>query len=133
MIGRNRSTITNLQGLRGVWTMPWACFVMFRKLMLIPFAVAALTLIIIDHSTFPLREVAAAGAITLGAQLIEMVVVVTLLAGPAYIVSLPSYVLFRLIVTYFSLETLLTVRLRDPEPQQAEHQRQEEPVFAASS
>jgi hypothetical protein len=29
MIGRNRSVIYGLQGLRGVWTMPWGCFVMF--------------------------------------------------------------------------------------------------------
>jgi hypothetical protein len=36
------------------------------------------------------------------------------MAGPARIISLPSYVLFRLIVTYFALETLLTVPLRKP-------------------
>jgi cellulose synthase/poly-beta-1,6-N-acetylglucosamine synthase-like glycosyltransferase len=114
MIGRNRSTISHLQGLRGVWTMPWACFVMFRKLMLIPFAVAAVGLILMDHSLFPIKEVTAAGAITLGAQLIEMAVVVTVLGGPSHIVNVPSYIVFRLIVTYFSLETLLTVQLREP-------------------
>lgn len=113
MIGRNRSAITHLQGLRGAWTMPWACFVTFRKLMLIPFAIAAVGLIVAGHSLFPLREVAAAGAITLGAQLIEMSVVVTLLGGPHRIIDLPSYIVFRLIVTYFALETLFTVRLRD--------------------
>jgi cellulose synthase/poly-beta-1,6-N-acetylglucosamine synthase-like glycosyltransferase len=114
MIGRNRSTMSHLQGLRGVWTLPWACFVMFRKLILIPFALAALGLVIVGHSFFPVREVAAAGAITLGVQLIVMAVVVTLLAGPSHIVSLPSYIVFRLIVTYFALETLLTVQLKEP-------------------
>src|SRR5262249_49397313 len=114
MIGRNRSAITHLQGLRGAWTLPWACFVAFRKLMLIPFAVAALGLIIAGHSLFPLREIAAAGAITLGAQLIEMAVVVTLLAGPHGIISLPSYIIFRLIVTYFALEPLFPLRLKEP-------------------
>jgi cellulose synthase/poly-beta-1,6-N-acetylglucosamine synthase-like glycosyltransferase len=114
MIGRNRSTIFHLQGLRGAWTLPWACFVTFRKLMLIPFAIAAAGLIVVGHSFFPLREIAAAGAVTLGAQLIVMAVVVALLAGPAWIISLPSYIVFRLIVTYFALETLFTIRLKEP-------------------
>ena len=114
MIGHNRSAISHVQGLRGLWTLPWACFVMFRKLMLIPFAVAALALIVVGHSLFPLREIAAAGAITLGAQIIGMAIVVTLLAGPANIISLPSYIVFRLIVTYFALETLFTIALKEP-------------------
>ena len=114
MIGHNRSTISHVQGLRGAWTLPWACFVAFRKLMLIPFAIAAAFLIVLGHSLFPLREIAAAGAITLGAQLIVMAVVVTLLAGPANVISLPSYIVFRLIVTYFALETLFTINLKEP-------------------
>lgn len=113
MIGRNRSTIYRLQGLRGIWTLPWACFVMFRKLMLIPFALAALVLMVLGHSLFPLREVAAAGAITLGVQLVVMFVVLALLAGPVTVVYLPGYIVFRLIVTYFALETLLGVRLKE--------------------
>ena len=115
MIGHNRSAIFHRhQGLRGTWTLPWACFVMFRKLMLIPFAVAALALILVGQSLFPLKEIAAAGAITLGAQLIGMAIVVTLLAGPRDIISLPSYIVFRLIVTYFALEVLFTVALKEP-------------------
>ena len=114
MIGRNRSAIYRLQGLRGVWTLPWGCFVMFRKLMLIPFAIAAAGLIIVGHSFVPLHEVAAAGAIFLGAQLVMMGVVVAVLGGPALLLSLPSYMVFRLVVTYFALETLLSIRLKDP-------------------
>ncbi len=55
---------------------------------------------------------AAAGAIALGAQLLVMAVV-TVLGGPQLIISLPSYIIFRLIVTYFALETLLTVPLKE--------------------
>jgi cellulose synthase/poly-beta-1,6-N-acetylglucosamine synthase-like glycosyltransferase len=113
-ISRNRDAIFQLDGLRGIWTMPWAVFVMFRKLILIPFAVAALGLILLDGSFFPLHEVAAAGAIALGAQLLVMAVVISILGGPARVISLPSYIVFRLIVTYFSLETLLTVPVKDP-------------------
>ena len=113
-IARNRDAIFHLDGLRGIWTMPWAVFVMFRKLILIPFAVAALGLILLDDSFFPLHEVAAAGAIALGAQLLVMAVVISILGGPARVISLPSYIVFRLIVTYFSLETLLTVPVKEP-------------------
>ena len=113
-ISRNRDAIFGLDGLRGIWIMPWACFIMFRKLMLIPFAVAVLGLILFEDSLFPLHEIAAAGAIALGAQLLVMAVVVSILGGPARVISLPSYIVFRLIVTYFALETLLTVVLREP-------------------
>lgn len=115
MIGRNRSAIYHFQGLRGVWALPWGCFVMFRKLMLIPFALAAVGLIVISHSFIPVHEVAAAGAIVLGAQLVIMGLVVSILGGPSLLLSLPSYMVFRLIVTYFALETLLTIRLKDPQ------------------
>lgn len=113
-ISRNRDAIFGLDGLRGIWIMPWACFVMFRKLILIPFAVAVLGLILMDDSLFPLHEIAAAGAIALGAQLLVMAVVVSILGGPARVISLPSYIVFRLIVTYFSLETLLTAVVKEP-------------------
>jgi glycosyltransferase involved in cell wall biosynthesis len=113
-MSRNRDAILGFDGLRGTWTMPWAIFVMFRKLMLIPFAVAVLGLILLQDSLFPLHEIAAAGAIALGAQLIVMAVVVSILGGPSRVISLPSYVVFRLIVTYFALETLLTVPIKEP-------------------
>lgn len=113
-ISRNRDAIFHLDGLRGIWIMPWACFIMFRKLILIPFAVAVVGLILLDDSFFPLHEIAAAGAIALGAQLLVMAVVISILGGPARVISLPSYIVFRLIVTYFALETLLTVPVKDP-------------------
>jgi hypothetical protein len=113
-ISRNRDAIFGLDGLRGIWIMPWACFVMFRKLILIPFAVAVLGLILLDDSFFPLHEIAAAGAIALGAQLLVMAVVVSILGGPGLVISLPSYIVFRLIVTYFALETLLTAVVKEP-------------------
>ena len=73
-----------------------------------------LGLILLDDSFFPLHEIAAAGAIALGAQLLVMAVVISILGGPARVISLPSYIVFRLIVTYFALETLLTVPVKEP-------------------
>lgn len=109
MISRNRSAIWMRQGIRGIWMLPWATFMMFRKLMLVPFAVAAVALIIAHPSTLPLHEVAAAGAIVIGIQLLQMSVVVLVYRQPGLLAVLPSYMVFRLIVTYYALETLLTL------------------------
>jgi len=116
MIGRNRSAMSGRQGLRGVWTLPWACFVMFRKILLIPFAAAAIGLITLDHSLLPLREVGAAGAILLGLQLVAMAAVLAAVGGGSLIYFLPSYLVFRVIVSYFALEMLLTVQLKETRP-----------------
>ena len=89
--------------------LPWASFMMFRKLMLVPFAVAAVAMIIAQPSTLPLHEIAAAGAIVIGVQLIQMIAVVLWYRRPGLVMVLPSYLIFRLIVTYYALETLLTL------------------------
>ena len=109
MIGRNRSAISMRQGVRGMWMLPWASFMMFRKLMLVPFAVAAAAMIIAHPSTLPLHEIAAAGAIVIGVQLLQMIAVVLFYGQPGLVMVLPSYLVFRLIVTYYALETLLTL------------------------
>lgn len=127
MVGRNRSAILRRQGLRGVWMLPWASFMMFRKLMLVPFAVAAAAMIAAQPSILPLREVAAAGAIMLGLQLAQMIVVVLFYRRPGLVMVLPSYLVFRLIVTYYALETLLTLVF---EPAEEQSDVPERPLFA---
>ena len=111
MLGRNRSAIWRLQGLRGVWMLPWAAFVMFRKLILIPFGCAALATMLARSSTLPLREVAAAGAILLGVQLLQMAVVLACYRRFDLVAYVPAYLIFRLVVTYYALETLLSLSL----------------------
>jgi cellulose synthase/poly-beta-1,6-N-acetylglucosamine synthase-like glycosyltransferase len=111
MVARNRSAIWGLQGVRGAWMLPWAAFVMFRKLMLIPLAVAAVGMIAAHPSTLPLREVTAAGAILLGVQLVQMTIVLAWYRRLDLIAFVPAYLVFRLIVTYYALETLLTLSL----------------------
>lgn len=112
MLARNRSGIVMLQGIRCVWMLPWAAFIMFRRLMIIPFAAVCLALIILTHSFLPLREVAAGGAILLGFQLLQMTVAMTLLGDVRLIATIPGYVVFRLIVSFFALETLLGLALK---------------------
>lgn len=114
MLARNKSGIVMLQGLRCVWMLPWAGFIMFRRLMMLPFAAAGLFLIALNHSSVPLQEISAGGAIFLGVQLIQMVVCMALLGDTRLIFSIPSYLIFRLIVSFYALETLLTLAFTQP-------------------
>jgi cellulose synthase/poly-beta-1,6-N-acetylglucosamine synthase-like glycosyltransferase len=109
MLARNKSGIYMLQGLRCVWMLPWAGFIMFRRLMMLPFAAAGLFLVLLNHSSVPLQEISAGGAIFLGVQLVQMIACMALLGDSRLIASIPSYLVFRLIVSFYALETLLTL------------------------
>ncbi len=109
MLARNKSGIYMLQGLRCVWMLPWAGFIMFRRLMMLPFAAAGIFLVLLNHSSVPLQEISAGGAIFLGVQLIQMTACMVLLGDTRLIASIPSYLIFRLIVSFYALETLLTL------------------------
>lgn len=106
MLARNKSGIVMLQGLRCVWILPWAGFIMFRRLMVLPFAATGVVLIALYHSSSAWREVAAGGAILLGVQLIQMVICMVFVGDPRLVADIPSYLAFRLIVSFFALETL---------------------------
>ena len=100
-----------------------AGFIMFRRLMMLPFAAAGLLMIFIDHSAVPLQEISAGGAIFLGVQLIQMIVCMMTIGDPRLIFSIPGYLLFRLIVSFFALETLLGLAF-NPRPGRPERPRQ---------
>lgn len=116
MLARNKSAIFRLQGLRSVWMLPWAGFVMLRRLMILPFAFAALTLVLQTRSFSSIEEVAAGGAILLGFQLLQMAACMAFFGEWSLIAELPSYVVFRLIVSFYALETLLGLSFRRHEP-----------------
>lgn len=109
MLARNRSGIVMMQGLRCVWMLPWAGFIMFRRLMVVPFGAAAVVLLLLSRVRTPPQEVAAGGAILLGVQLVQMAVCMLLVGDRRLIASIPSYLIFRLIVSFFALETLLSL------------------------
>jgi cellulose synthase/poly-beta-1,6-N-acetylglucosamine synthase-like glycosyltransferase len=109
MLARNKSGIWMMQGLRCIWMLPWAGFIMFRRLMIVPFAAAAFILLLLSRVKAPPQEVAAGGAILLGVQLVQMAVCMIFVGDRRLIASIPSYLLFRLIVSFFALETLLSL------------------------
>jgi cellulose synthase/poly-beta-1,6-N-acetylglucosamine synthase-like glycosyltransferase len=128
MLARNKSGIVMLQGMRCIWMLPWAGFIMFRRLMVLPFAATGLLLIALDHSTSPLREVAAGGAVLLGVQLIQMAGCMLILGDPRLIADIPGYLIFRLIVSFFALETLFGLAF-EPTPSDPAHRRPISPTF----
>ena len=109
MLARNKSGIWMMQGLRCVWMLPWAGFIMFRRLMIVPFAAAAFVLLLLSGVHSPPQEVAAGGAILLGVQLVQMAVCMLFVGDRRLIASIPSYLIFRLVVSFFALETLLSL------------------------
>jgi cellulose synthase/poly-beta-1,6-N-acetylglucosamine synthase-like glycosyltransferase len=115
MLARNKSGIAMAQGLRCVWVLPWAGFIMFRRLMILPFAAAAVALVFQSHSILAVEEVAAGGAIVLGFQLLQMAACMLFFGEVGLIADIPSYVVFRLIVSFYALETLLGLSFR-PRP-----------------
>lgn len=119
MLARNKSGILRSQGLRCVWMLPWAGFVMFRRLMILPFAAAGVTLVLTTHSILAAEEVAAGGAIVLGFQLIQMALTMCFFRQPRLVKDVPSYAIFRLIVSFYALETLLGLSFRRRQPPEA--------------
>jgi cellulose synthase/poly-beta-1,6-N-acetylglucosamine synthase-like glycosyltransferase len=112
MLARNKSGIVMAQGLRCMWMLPWAGFVMFRRLMIVPFATAGVALALVSHSVLAMEEVAAGGAIVLGFQLIQMAACMAFFGQARLLKDIPSYVVFRLIVSFYALETLLGLSFR---------------------
>lgn len=116
MLARNKSAIIRLQGLRAVWMLPWAGFIMLRRLMILPFACVAVALVVSTRSSLSLGEVSAGGAILLGFQLLLMAACMGFFREWRLIAEIPSYVVFRLIVSFYALETLLGLSFRPLEP-----------------
>lgn len=116
MLARNKSAIIRVEGLRAVWMLPWAGFIMLRRLMILPFACVALALLAETHSFVSMEEVAAGGAILLGFQLVQMAVCMAFFREWRLIAEIPSYVVFRLIVSFYALETLLGLSFRPLTP-----------------
>src|SRR5207253_9737024 len=94
-----------------VWMLPWAGFIMFRRLMMLPFAAAGIFLVLLNHSWKPLQEISAGGAIFYGVQLIQMIACMVLLGDTRLIASIPSYLIFRLVVSFYAVAILLSLAL----------------------
>ena len=109
MLARNWSGIVMMQGLRCVWMLPWAGFIMFRRLMVRPFRRGGVR----PAAAQPRADPAAGSRGRRGDPARRPAHpdgrLHALRRRPRLIASIPSYFIFRLIVSFFALETLLSL------------------------
>lgn len=116
MAARNRSTITMRQGPRGLLLLPWALWSAARKAMLMP-ALACLAVVsVIDPSALSLAELAAIGTLVVAVQVLVMMAILIAFRQWAALFFAPTYLLFRLMLIYFCLESFLSLPLRSRSP-----------------
>jgi hypothetical protein len=111
MFARNYTAVFSAQGFRGTLLLPWAYFTSLHKLLLIPFLVSSLCVAAMTRSLAPFHEIAPATAVVLGFQLVQMAIALVSARQYELLGSLPSYLLFRLIISFFAVETLLSIRI----------------------
>jgi cellulose synthase/poly-beta-1,6-N-acetylglucosamine synthase-like glycosyltransferase len=116
VLAQHLSAIRMRQGPRGVAAIPWALVHLPRQPMLIPVAIFSLLVAIVDPTMLPLHGGAAILAIILGLQLLITLGVLTANRRLDLAQYLPDYVGFRVLRSYFALESLFTLTM-DPAPE----------------
>ena len=111
---RNRSAMRTRQGVRGIFSLPWALLQVARRSVTVPLLLfGGLTLLLTPDALF-LRHGAALVAVVVGLPFLVSVVVVTAYRQFGLLPYLPFYVLFRLLRSYYSLEMLFTLPFGAP-------------------
>lgn len=114
---RNRSAIRRRQGVRGVFSLPWALVQTVRRSLMVPVLVYAGAVALLEPSALFLRGGAAVLAVIVGLPFLVSVGVLLAYRRFDLLPFTPLYAAFRLLRAYFSLEMLFTLPLgRAPEP-----------------
>jgi cellulose synthase/poly-beta-1,6-N-acetylglucosamine synthase-like glycosyltransferase len=113
VLAQHLSAIRMRQGPRGVAAIPWALVHLPRQPMMIPVAIFSLLVALVDPTLLPLHGGAAILAIILGLQLLVTVGVLAANRRLDLAQYLPDYVGFRVLRSYFALESLFTLTM-DP-------------------
>ncbi|MEX1073170.1 MAG: glycosyltransferase [Chloroflexota bacterium] len=111
VLAQHLSMIRMRQGPRGVAMIPWTLINLPRQPMLIPLLIFAAVVALVDPTLLPLHGGAAVLAIILGLQLVVSVVVLAANRRLDLIQFLPDYLGFRVLRSYFALESLFTLTL----------------------
>lgn len=109
---KNRSAFRMRQGMRGVWSLPWAIVQASRRAMIIPILIYALLVAWIEPGALQLRNGAAVLAVLVGSPFVVAVIVLLAYRRYRLLLDLPAYVGFRLLRAFFTLETLFTLPLK---------------------
>lgn len=121
---RNRSAMRQRQGVRGVFSLPWALLQVVRRSATVPLLLfGAVTFLFAPDALF-LRHGAALGALVVGLPFIVSVLVVAAYRQFGLLPYLPLYIFFRLLRSYYSLEMLFTLPFGAlPDPAKARRRR----------
>ena len=106
---RNRSAITTRQGVRGVFSLPWALLQVARRSVTVPLLLFGTIVLVSTPDALFLRHGAALGAVAVGLPFLVSVAVIAAYRQFSLLPYLPLYVLFRLLRSYYSLEMLFTL------------------------
>jgi hypothetical protein len=108
-----------LQGVRAVWSLPWAVVGTCRRAFTLPVFTGAAAVAAVAPSTVTLREVALFGGIVMGIHIVILVAVSARHRMWRLLPYLPVYLVFRMFKLYVALEAVLSLRVR-PRVREAE-------------
>lgn len=116
VIARNSSAIWMRQGVRGLWTLPYAYVIAIRRVILVPIVVYAAMVAIIDPSALFLRGGAAVGAVLIGPAFLMTVAILVIYRRLDLVPFIPAYLGLRVIRAYIGLDMLFTLPLKETVP-----------------
>jgi cellulose synthase/poly-beta-1,6-N-acetylglucosamine synthase-like glycosyltransferase len=111
VLAQHLSAMRMLQGPRGVVAIPWTVIHLPRQPMLIPLLLYAGAVAVVEPTSLPLHGGAAVLAMLLGINLMITIGILAANRRLDLLQFLPDYVGFRLLRSYFALESLFTLTL----------------------
>jgi cellulose synthase/poly-beta-1,6-N-acetylglucosamine synthase-like glycosyltransferase len=117
--GRNVSAIRMHQGVRGVWSLPWAIVSTCRRAFTIPVFTGAAAFAAVSPGVLTLRQVALFGGIVMGVHTFTLICLACGHRAWRLLPYIPAYLAFRVFKLYVALESILSLRVRASAPEPA--------------
>ncbi len=111
---RNRSAMQTRQGVRGVFSLPWALLQVARRSVTVPLLLFGGVTLLLTPDALALRGGAALASVVIGLPFLVSVAVIAAYRQFGLLLYLPLYILFRLLRSYYSLEMLFTLPFGQP-------------------
>ena len=111
---RNKSSIPQCQGLRGLALLPWSALSACRRALTIPLLICVGAAAAIDPGMVSLRQIAVVGGAIVGAHMLVVALLLVARGRIDLLPYVPAYVLFRIFKLYVAFGALLTLELKRP-------------------
>ncbi|MCA9835409.1 MAG: glycosyltransferase family 2 protein [Trueperaceae bacterium] len=110
---RNLSAIVRLEGLRGIFAMPWVLFQTSRRSMLLPLLIYGISLYYFQPDALLSHGLSTLLALVVGSSAVVTLFVLLIYKKTQLVLYLPAYLIFRLVRSYLTFEMLFTLPLKD--------------------